>query len=60
MNEKAREATWQWRYYLPTKWLVRLAPEEWKHLPYRIEEWSSPVHELDIAIDHVYPMKEKK
>lgn len=54
------EATWQWRYYLPTKWLVRLAPKEWKHLPYRIEEWSSPESELDIALDRVYPIKEQR
>ena len=54
------EATWQRRYYLPTKWLVRLAPKDWKHLPYRVEEWSTPENELEIALDRAYPMKEDK
>jgi hypothetical protein len=53
------ESTWQYRYHLPTKWLVRLAPEAWAHLRYRLEEWSPPENELDLALDRAYPLKER-
>ncbi|CAN7781808.1 hypothetical protein LJR175_008170 [Variovorax sp. LjRoot175] len=59
-RDARNEATWQHRYYLPPKWLVRLAPEDWKHLRYRVEEWSTPEQELDMALNRAYPLKEEK
>lgn len=53
------EARWQYTYALSGKWLKRLSPEDWAHIQYNVEPWSTPENELERVLDRAFPSNEK-